>query len=441
MGEVMKLIEKLKEMFFERELDVSEKPATLFDKLRNVFFSAEFLARDLERVPPECKCEDAIAHLVGSCCCTIGPAESRKTESTKGCAAELERLQVDIRWVHEALKRGKASLDPGEETEELRREFTQIANAVESLALILERLKAHVGEFQETCTNTALGRLKQTSTELRGYTAEFLHTLNRNDVSQTGSETSEVQQTKVRQLKLRHTSLVVLAALLLLTLTPSAGAQEFTYKVQQDRLIGHRDGELIISDKGVEYRAKRVKESRAWTYTDIRLLEILSPTRVRIWTYKDRKLLLGRDQSLTFNIVEGQIDQKVSDFLRDRIARPFVTSFAEEDQNALEKIPVKHSHRFGGCEGLLKVYSERLVYESRTGHDSRSWRWTDIRSVGRPDIYRFDVETFEPQLGASSRSFHFTLKEQMADKTYDLIWSRVYRPTPLIRASEKVTGQ
>lgn len=216
-------------------------------------------------------------------------------------------------------------------------------------------------------------------------------------------------------------------------------AQEFTYKVEQDRLIGHRDGELIINENGIEYRAKkREHENRSWAYSgDIKLLEILSPTKIRIWTYKDRKLFLGKDESLTFRIVEGQIDQKVSDFLRERIARPFVTSFAEEDQNALAQIPVKHSHRFGGCEGLLKVYSDRLVYESQTGHDSRSWRWTDLRSVGRPDIFRFDVETFEPQPGASSRSFNFILKEQMADKTYDLIWSRVYRPTPLISAEKK----
>lgn len=90
---------------------------------------------------------------------------------------------------------------------------------------------------------------------------------------------------------------------------------------------------------------------------------------------------------------------------------------------------------------MLKVYADRLVYESQTGHDSRSWRWTDIRSVGRSDIYRFDVETFEPQIGASSRSFDFILKEQMPDKTYDLIWSRVFRPTPLIRVAEKVSGR
>jgi hypothetical protein len=184
MGEVMKLIEKLRGMFFERELEVSEKPPSLFDRLRNVFFSAQVLAGDLDRVPPDCRCEDAIAHLDGRCCCTISPADPAKTGSTKGCAEQLGRLRVDMSWVYEALKRGKASLGPGEESEELSREFTQIANSVEGLGLILEKLKSHVGEFQETCANKALQRVKQTSTELRGYTREFLHTLNRSDLRQ-----------------------------------------------------------------------------------------------------------------------------------------------------------------------------------------------------------------------------------------------------------------
>jgi len=238
-------------------------------------------------------------------------------------------------------------------------------------------------------------------------------------------------------MKTRFVQLLMIAALILWIIT-TAAAQEFKYRVEQDRLIGHRDGELIISDKGVEYRAKQDKESRTWTYADIKLFEIMSPTRLRIQTYKDRKLYLGKDESVTFKIVEGQLDHNVSNFLRDRTTRPFVTSFLEEEERAsIAEIPVKHSHRFGGCEGLLKVYTDRLEYQSKTGHDSRSWHWTDIRSVGRADIYRFDVETFEPQLGASSRSFNFVLKEQMADEIYELIWSRVFRPTPLTRVAER----
>lgn len=228
---------------------------------------------------------------------------------------------------------------------------------------------------------------------------------------------------------------VIAIGCLTVLLVLQVNAQEFTYKVQQDRTVGHRDGGLSISENGIEYRAeKKEKESRSWNYSgDIKLLEILSPTKIRIWTYKDRKLLLGKDESLTFKIVDGQLDQRVSDFLRQRLPGPFVTSFVEEDRTLLVAIPVKHSHRFGGCEGLLKVYSDRLIYDSENGHDSRNWRWTDIRSLGRSDLYRLDIETFEPQMGASSRSFNFILKQQLPDRIYDLLWARIYHPTPLIR--------
>jgi hypothetical protein len=218
-------------------------------------------------------------------------------------------------------------------------------------------------------------------------------------------------------------------------------AQEFRYKVQQDRLIGHRDGELIISNNGVEYRAKKEKDSRAWTYTDIKLFEVLSPTRVRIWTYQNRKLLLGQEESLTFKLIDGKIDQQVGEFLRERIAHPLVTSLTKEESAPLAQIPVKHLHRLSGCQGVLKVYADRLVYEANDGPDSRNWRWTDIRAVGRPDMDRFEVLSFEPQRGGPKRSFNFILKEPLPDKTYDFIWSRVFRPTPLIRASEKLSGR
>jgi hypothetical protein len=235
----------------------------------------------------------------------------------------------------------------------------------------------------------------------------------------------------------------IVGACSVLLLALQINAQEFRYKVQQDRLIGHRDGELIISTDDVEFRAKKEKDSLSWTYGEIKLVEILSPTRVRIWTYQNRKLLLGQEESLNFKIVEGGIDQQVSDFLRERISRPLVTSLTKEETGsaALAQTPVKHLHRWGGCQGVLKVYTDSLIYEAQDGHDSRSWRWTDIRAVGRPDIDRFEVLTFEPQFGGPKRSFNFILKEPLADKTYDLIWSRVFRPTLLIRADAKVSGQ
>lgn len=241
----------------------------------------------------------------------------------------------------------------------------------------------------------------------------------------------------MKKMRIKYFSICITACLVLLSALQING-QEFKYKVQQDRLIGHRDGELIISNDHIEFRTKKENDRRSWTYGEIKLFEILSPTRMRIWTYQNQKLL-GQEESLSFKIIQGSIDQQVSDFLRERIARPLVTSLTKEETGSepLAVIPVKHLHRLSGCQGVLRVYADRLIYESADGHDSRSWRWSDIRAVGRPDVDRFEVLTFEPQFGGPKRSFNFILKEPLADKTYDFIWSRVFRPTPMIN----VTGR
>lgn len=239
-----------------------------------------------------------------------------------------------------------------------------------------------------------------------------------------------------------HNAILVMLALSTLLLGALVGKsqnREFTYVVKQDRLIGKRNGHLIISEKGIEYRTRDDKESRSWSYTDVKLVEILSATQIRIWTYQNRKLLLGRDESLSFKVIDGEFDQKLSDFLRAHIARAFVTSFTEEGDGGapVAQTAVKHLHRFGGCQGILKIFPDRLVYEAADRHDSRSWRWNDIRAVSRPDFDRIEVLTFEPQTGAPNRSFNFVLKEGLSERVYDLVWYHVFRPTPLIKVAER----
>ena len=181
----MTLLEKLKEKFFARTLEIRKSSPSVFDRLRNIFFSAEFLANDLERIPAECKCEDAIAHLDGRCtsCATAsGKTDKAMAPPRRGCSAQIERLQVGIRDVREALKQRRAALQPEEETAELRDELALIENLVECLASALERLMQDVTEFQGTCSNDVLRRLKQASGELRVYTGDFFRTINVKDV-------------------------------------------------------------------------------------------------------------------------------------------------------------------------------------------------------------------------------------------------------------------
>lgn len=232
--------------------------------------------------------------------------------------------------------------------------------------------------------------------------------------------------------EIARTALFLVGGLLTLLFSAAeARAQEFTYKVQQSRLLRDKVGELVIADTEIRYRSADGKAGGRWTYRDIRLLEILSPTRVRIWTYDDHSKLFGIDESFTLEIVDGSMTKEVSDFLRSRIGRPFVTAFTDETGSVLAELPAKHNHRFGGCEGTLRVFSDHLVYDSEKSGNSRSWRWTDLRTVSRIDPYRFEVLTYEREFGGPGRSYTFALKEAMPEAVFDAIWTNVYRPTPL----------
>jgi hypothetical protein len=207
-------------------------------------------------------------------------------------------------------------------------------------------------------------------------------------------------------------------------------APTYTFTVREDRLVGGRDGTLTLTVDKVEYRSKDGEHGGAWAYRDIQRFEVLSPTRVRITTYEDTKLF-GMDRTFTLEIISGALTVEVSDFLRRRIARPFVTVFTDEAERVLAEIPAKHNHRFGGCQGTLRVFTDHLVYDSDEGDHSRSWRWTDLRTVSQVDPYRFEVLTYEREFGGPARSYTFALKEPMADAVFDIIWTNVYRPSPL----------
>jgi len=231
---------------------------------------------------------------------------------------------------------------------------------------------------------------------------------------------------------LRKTIFEMLAAgaLAITLLGTPAAAGDLSYKVRQHKLVGGRDGTLTFTEELVEYRSSDGKHGGSWAYRDVRQIELLSPTRVRIVTYEDKTEYFGADRTYTLDLVEGRLTREVSDFLRSKLSRPLVTSFTDREGVALAELSVKHNHRFGGCEGTVSVFDDRLVYASEEEENSRTWLWTDVRSVSRPDPFRLEISTYERELG-SRRTFTFDLKAPMSDEAYDLLWQRVYRPTPL----------
>jgi hypothetical protein len=224
---------------------------------------------------------------------------------------------------------------------------------------------------------------------------------------------------------MKRLMLVILASVFLLP--APAAAQSFEFSVERGRLLRNQRGTLAITSEGIEYRTSQKNESRSWRYTDIQQIKIESPTELEILTYEDQPRMLGRDRIFRFRLLEGKITPEVSALLVAKAARPVATSVAPEPDGELKyETEVKHLHAFGGCEGKLRIYSERMAFESADKPEhSRYWRYSDVQGFGRPLRYRFEITTFEDKFGGPTKVYDFQLKEDLPASAYDYVWVRI----------------
>ncbi len=213
-----------------------------------------------------------------------------------------------------------------------------------------------------------------------------------------------------------------------LVTVPRVGvAQAFDFAVEHQHTFRNCRGTLSITADTIEYKTNHKEDSRSWKYVDIRQIKIDSPTSLEIVGYEDQKRMLGRDRIFKFKLVQGQISQEVSALLMANATRPVATSVLPETAGSpVFEIPVKHLHTLGGCAGVLKIYPDRVTYESSDEpSESRYWRYTDIQNFGRSSRYRFEITTFEDKTGGPTRAFNFQLKQDFPETAYDYLWLRL----------------
>jgi hypothetical protein len=225
--------------------------------------------------------------------------------------------------------------------------------------------------------------------------------------------------------------MLVIVAAAFFFLPKLAAAQSYEFPVELQRTLKNSHGTLMITAEQIEYRAmepKDSKDSRTWRYVDIRQITVASPTRLELVTYEDQRLILGRDRVFKFRLLQGEITPQISALLMAKATRPIVTSVIPVAEGSPTfEMSAKHLHTFGGCEGVLKIYPDRVTYESADKpEDSRFWRYSDIQTFGHPMRFRFEITTYEDKLGAPTRVYNFELKEDFPALAYDYIWLRVY---------------
>jgi hypothetical protein len=218
---------------------------------------------------------------------------------------------------------------------------------------------------------------------------------------------------------------LLILALPLLVWTPAAQAQQqkLILPVEHDHLMGSCRGELIVGADGIGFRSK--EHPREWSYRDIKVLTLEHPRVIKIVSYESTWLRLAGDRQYEFRVLEGDLTAVLNEVARSRVGRILVTNLVAAPDEPLHTIPARHRHRFGGCQGTIRLFSDRMTYEAADAEDSRLWRFSDIRSVSRSGPYSLSIVTFEPQLGGPTRTFSFDLKDRLDDGAYDFLWSRI----------------
>jgi hypothetical protein len=221
----------------------------------------------------------------------------------------------------------------------------------------------------------------------------------------------------------------LICGMLILAMSPPVMflASETRIQVKHDHILGSCRGELIFGDSSLEYQTKDRQDARIWNYEDIQQLGLLSPKKLSVLTYEDRKVQLGKDKRFVFEATEGKISQSLWLVLQGRLSKPIVSAVLPIDVNTRFELPVKHQHALGGCQGVLKFTEQYAIYEATRAADSRIWRYEDVSSIGSTGPFQLRLTTMERVGGeyGGEKNFVFDLKRRLAPELYDFVWWKI----------------
>jgi len=216
--------------------------------------------------------------------------------------------------------------------------------------------------------------------------------------------------------------------LILVFLVQPLAAQIFTV-THEKRLWRDGHGTMEIDDEGIRYTSDKAKDSRSWSYQDIQYLDRISGKEFTILTYEDETRYLGRDKSYHFVIAEGELTDELFRKISGKMGRPVTDRVPPDDVSVEYRIPAKHTHTFGGCEGVLQFTGDSIIYATKHKEDAREWKIDrDVQSVWSSDRYQLEIHVYENNRLDFSRTriFNFALKAPLDPEIYRRLKLRLY---------------
>ena len=194
----------------------------------------------------------------------------------------------------------------------------------------------------------------------------------------------------------------------------ASGALEFP--AVHDHWRGRGTGTLRITGDGVSFQetAGKISHQGQWRYQDIQEL-VLYPSRLRIVTYKDNRLLLGRDREIELR-AEGL--HRAYDLLASSLPFRLEAKVAVPEEGAAWRMASKRLEGRGGAEGVLLIGPERLVFQSGEKEQSQTWVLNELENASSSGPLDFVVHS-------RGRDYRFQLKQPLPEKLYDELWRRL----------------
>lgn len=224
----------------------------------------------------------------------------------------------------------------------------------------------------------------------------------------------------------------LLLATVMATSPASAGAQErLVLKVRHDHAIGSCQGTLTLDDRGVQYETKDQEDARSWTYEEIKQFQVENSSRIKVYTYEDRRWRLGADKTFQFDLEDKEITApQIYDFLRARTRRPIAAWLVASEIGPIRfEFPVKHLRSITGSQGRLLFTDDLVVLESQRKEQSRTWRYEDVEGISSGGLYDLALTTYEQHKlhYGSRRVYNFQLQQPLVSDAYDDLWQFVNR--------------
>jgi len=237
-----------------------------------------------------------------------------------------------------------------------------------------------------------------------------------------------------------HRSQKAACLILFLALPIGVRAAELQFPVRHSRLLWDDAGTLTVNESGIAYRETGGKGDKqdgglnqwTWAFGEIQQL-YLSPERIKVLSYQDRKWHLGVDHEFLFHLAPGTDVQPLYEFLKARMNSRLVAALPEKVVNPLWESPAKLMGTVVGSQGVLRFGERRAVFETGREEQSRTWRYEDIENISSAGSYQITLtvrERAKAQYG-SLKAFNFQLKQPLEGKQFDSLWRRLNQDNQL----------